>query len=65
MEGFLVFDFVKRYGEAGREMAGWMAEGRLKSHEDVVDGLENFNDALLKLFRGENVGKLVLKVADD
>jgi NADPH-dependent curcumin reductase CurA len=65
MEGFVVFDFAARYPEAARELAGWMAEGRLKSHEDVVEGLENFNDALLKLFRGENVGKLVLKVADD
>ena len=40
-----------------------MAEGKLKSVEDVVDGIETFPDTLLKLFRGENHGKLVLKVA--
>jgi NADPH-dependent curcumin reductase CurA len=63
MTGFLVFDFADRYGEAAREMAGWFATGKLKSHEDVVKGLETFPDALNKLFRGENMGKLVLEVA--
>jgi NADPH-dependent curcumin reductase CurA len=44
-------------------MAGWMAAGKLKSREDVVEGLETFPDTFLKLFTGENVGKLILKVA--
>jgi NADPH-dependent curcumin reductase CurA len=65
MEGFLVFDFAGRYHEAARDMAGWMAEGRLKSVEDVVSGIEGFPDALLKLYRGENFGKLILSVADE
>ena len=64
MEGFLVFDFAARYGEAAREMAGWMAQGKLKSREDVVLGLETFPETFLKLFKGENFGKLVLKVAE-
>jgi NADPH-dependent curcumin reductase CurA len=63
MEGFLVFDYVKRYGEATRELATWRAAGKLRSREDVVEGLDHFPDALLRLFRGENFGKLVLKVA--
>ena len=46
-----------------REMAGWMAAGKLKSREDIVEGLEKFPETLLKLFNGENFGKLVLKVA--
>jgi NADPH-dependent curcumin reductase CurA len=46
-------------------MAGWMAEGRLKHREHIVDGLETFPERLLMLFHGENFGKLVLKVADD
>jgi NADPH-dependent curcumin reductase CurA len=41
-----------------------MAEGKLKSVEDVVDGIETFPDTLLKLFRGENKGKLCLRVAE-
>jgi NADPH-dependent curcumin reductase CurA len=64
MEGMVVFDFADRYGIAVREMAGWMKEGKLKSCEHVAEGFETFPEALLKLFKGENLGKLVLKVAD-
>jgi NADPH-dependent curcumin reductase CurA len=64
MKGMVVFDYASRYGEAAREMAGWMATGQLKTREDVVPGLETFPETLLKLFKGENTGKLVLKVAD-
>jgi len=64
MIGMLVTDYAGRYGEAAREMAGWMAAGRLKSREHIVEGFEKFPETLLKLFTGENLGKLVLKVAD-
>ena len=63
MEGFIVFDYASRYGEGARALAGWLAEGRLKTSEQVEEGLESFPDVFLKLFRGENTGKLVLKVA--
>ncbi|MCQ3031774.1 NADP-dependent oxidoreductase [Pseudomonas syringae] len=62
MEGFVVMDYASKFGAAGQEMAGWMAEGKLKSREDIVDGLETFPETLQKLFKGENFGKLVLKV---
>ena len=65
MTGMVVFDYASRYSDAGREMAGWMAEGRLKSREDIVTGLEKFPEALLMLFKGENMGKLLLQVATD
>jgi NADPH-dependent curcumin reductase len=64
MEGFVVFNYKARYGEAAREMAGWMMTGKLKSKEHIVEGFQTFPDTLLKLFRGENVGKLMIKVAD-
>jgi hypothetical protein len=64
MTGMVVFDYASRYAEAAREMAGWMATGQLKSREDIVEGLETFPETLLKLFKGENTGKLVLKVAN-
>jgi NADPH-dependent curcumin reductase CurA len=64
MQGFVVIDYMARAPEAMREMAGWVADGRLVAREDVVEGFESFPDALLKLFRGENVGKLVLKVGE-
>jgi NADPH-dependent curcumin reductase CurA len=62
MKGMLVFDYAARYGEAAREMAGWMREGRLMSREQVVSGFANFPEALLELFAGGNTGKLVLAV---
>lgn len=62
MEGFLVFDFFSRYPEAIRDMAQWIAEGRLRSREDVVEGFEHFPNALVRLFTGENFGKLMLSV---
>jgi NADPH-dependent curcumin reductase len=64
MEGFLVFDFYRRYPEAEAAMAGWIAEGRLRSVEDVVIGIEHFPDTLLKLYRGENFGKLILSTGE-
>jgi NADPH-dependent curcumin reductase len=62
MTGFVVFDYADRYAEAAAEMAGWMAAGELKTREDITEGLERFPDALLGLFRGENLGKQLLKV---
>ena len=46
-------------------MAGWIEAGKLKTREHIVEGLETFPDTLLQLFKGENTGKLILKVADD
>ncbi|SBT90198.1 hypothetical protein GA0115233_101640 [Streptomyces sp. DI166] len=65
MTGMVVFDYADRYGEGIAKMAAWRAEGRLKSLEDVVSGsVDDFPDTLMRLFRGENRGKLVLKIAD-
>ena len=64
MKGMVVFDYADRYADAAREMAGWIADGRLVTREQVVEGgIAAFPDALLKLFAGENTGKLVLRVA--
>jgi NADPH-dependent curcumin reductase CurA len=64
MTGMVVFDYEDRYPLAMQEMAVWIAAGKLKTREDIVTGIEKFPDTLLKLFKGENFGKLVLKVAD-
>ena len=65
MEGIVVFDYADRYGIAIREMAGYLKDGRMKSREDVVrGGVQAFPGTLLKLFNGENFGKLVLQLAD-
>lgn len=62
MEGIVVFDYAPRYKEGAMQMGKWMAEGKLKSREHIVEGLETFPETLMKLFKGENFGKLVLKV---
>ncbi|MDT7775866.1 MAG: hypothetical protein QOC67_4790 [Pseudonocardiales bacterium] len=66
MEGFVVFDFANRYAEAGAEIAGWLRAGKLHSKEHVVTGsVGDFPATLPKLFRGENLGKLVLQIGKD
>jgi NADPH-dependent curcumin reductase CurA len=62
MTGFTMGDYLDRYGEAVREMAGWLASGKLISREEIAVGLESFPQVLLRLFHGENTGKLVLEV---
>ena len=62
MEGMVVFDYVDRFPQAARDIAAWIAAGKLKSREHIVEGLETFPETLLKLFSGENFGKLILKV---
>ena len=65
MKGFLVFDFADRYPEAIAELAGWLRAGELQSREDVVrGGLEQFPEVFLRLFRGENTGKLILQLTE-
>ncbi|HYM86006.1 MAG TPA: NADP-dependent oxidoreductase [Pseudoxanthomonas sp.] len=65
MEGIVVFDYADRYPVAIAELAGYLKDGRLKSREDVVVGLDTFPESLVKLFTGENFGKLVLQVASE
>jgi NADPH-dependent curcumin reductase CurA len=64
MQGFLVFDYLNRYDEALAALDGWVQDGSLKVKEHVVRGtVDDFPDTLQMLFRGENVGKLVLELA--
>jgi NADPH-dependent curcumin reductase CurA len=61
--GFIVSDFSARYGDFMRDVSAWVREGRIKYREDVVEGLENAPRALIGLLRGENFGKLLVRVA--
>jgi NADPH-dependent curcumin reductase CurA len=65
MQGMVVFDYADRYAEALNDIGGWITSGRLIAREHIVDGgITAFPETLLHLFRGENFGKLVLKLAD-
>jgi hypothetical protein len=63
MTGFLVTDYAERFAEGRQALADWLARGELRSREDIVDGLETFPETLMKLFTGDHLGKLVLRVA--
>jgi NADPH-dependent curcumin reductase CurA len=64
MQGFIVLDhYGERFETFSREMGQWVAEGRVKLHEDVVDGLENAPAAFIGLLEGQNLGKRVVRVA--
>jgi NADPH-dependent curcumin reductase CurA len=62
MTGFVVSDYGARIAEGAQAMGEWYASGAITSREHVVEGLELFPETLLKLFSGENDGKLVLAV---
>ena len=64
VQGFLVFQYVGRYGEAFPQLAQWVQEGRLKYRETVAQGIENAISAFLGMLRGENIGKQLVKISD-
>jgi NADPH-dependent curcumin reductase CurA len=62
LKGFIVFDYFPRMAEFYAEMAPWVADGTVKARETVVEGLDHTVDAFLGLFRGENTGKMLVKL---
>jgi NADPH-dependent curcumin reductase CurA len=62
MRGFIVFDFQPRMGEFYRDMGQWLASGAVKSRETVAEGLDTMPDAFLGLFKGENIGKMLVRL---
>ncbi|MEH1998466.1 MAG: NADP-dependent oxidoreductase [Nostoc sp.] len=65
IKGFLVSDYQHRFNDFLHDVSGWLQSGQLKYKEDVVDGLENAPGAFIGLLRGDNFGKLIVKVNDD
>jgi len=64
MQGYIISDYSARSGEFYRDMPQWVKEGRVKTREDIVDGLENAPGAFLGMLEGRNFGKLVVKVSE-
>jgi len=64
VQGFIIFDHLRRIADFTRDMGGWVREGKVKYREDRVAGLENAPRALMGLLRGENFGKLVVAVSE-
>jgi hypothetical protein len=64
MQGFIVSDYAARFAEGVGALGRWLAEGKLKNAESIVDGFENAPRAFLGLFAGENLGKQLVRVAE-
>jgi NADPH-dependent curcumin reductase CurA len=62
LQGFLVSDHGDLMPEFTREVGGWLADGKLVVRETFVDGLENAPEAFLGLLRGDNTGKMLVRI---
>jgi NADPH-dependent curcumin reductase CurA len=65
MQGFLIFDHVQRSPEARRELEGWVRTGQIRYREDILDGIEQAPGSIAGLYRGENLGKRLIRIAPD
>ena len=62
IKGMIVFDYVPKYEKAISEISGWIEEGKITVNEDIYEGIDNFRSIFLKLFNGDKMGKLILKI---
>ena len=62
MKGFIVSDHFDKFGPFVADMGKWIAEGKIKWQETIIDGIENAPEAFIGLFKGENIGKMIVKV---
>ena len=65
LQGYIISDHFDRFGEFAREAGEWVRDGRLQYRETIVEGIENAPHAFLGLLRGENIGKMLVKVGPD
>lgn len=64
IKGFVLSDYADRQSEGLQELGKWLSEGKLKYEETVVDGFDNVIEAFLQLFKGANLGKMLVKVSE-
>ena len=65
MEGFIYFDFRGKWPAMLKDLAAWRSEGKITCREDIAEGsVDIFPDTLLRIFRGENFGKLMIKLPE-
>ncbi len=65
LQGFLIYDYAPRFGEAEADMLQWIKEGRLTYQEDILDGIERMPEALIRLYESKNQGKQLVRVSPD
>ena len=65
LKGFIVMDHMDKQAQFYAEMGKWIREGKIKWKETVIDGIENAPRALIGLFKGDNFGKMLVKIGPD
>jgi len=65
MQGFVVGEHLAKLPEFTQRMSAWMGEGRIRYREDIIDGIENIPRAFVGMFKGDNIGKRLVRVAPD
>jgi NADPH-dependent curcumin reductase CurA len=65
MQGFVIFDHVQRYPEALQELQNWVRNGQIRYREDILDGIEQAPGSIAELYRGENLGKRLIRIAPE
>lgn len=65
MQGFVIFDYAARYDEARTALVDWVRSGKIRYREDILDGIEHAPGAIAGLYRGENLGKLLIRIAQE
>jgi NADPH-dependent curcumin reductase CurA len=65
MQGFLVFDYIRQYAQARTELEVWVRDGLIRYREDILEGIEQAPDSIAGLYRGENLGKRLIRIAPE
>jgi NADPH-dependent curcumin reductase CurA len=65
VEGFIVLDHLDRFREFVEEVGPWVRDGKVVYRETIVDGIDNIPSAFAGLFRGDNIGKMLVRVGPD
>ncbi|MFM8770389.1 MAG: NADP-dependent oxidoreductase [Rubrivivax sp.] len=65
MQGFLAFDYVRQFAHARKELEGWVRDGLIRYREDILEGIDKAPDAIAGLYRGDNLGKRLIRIAPE
>jgi len=65
IQGFIVIDHFDKMPQFLADMGKWIAEGKIRWKETIVDGIENATEAFIGLFKGQNFGKMIVKLGSD
>lgn len=65
VQGFVIFDYASRFAEARAALAQWVRSGAIRYREDILEGIDRAPGAIAGLYRGENLGKRLIRIAPD